>query len=554
MKFNMKHFPFLFIILFILSCDRKNNQIENDEAKTYINKACFYRDSLIKLDSSFYYFKKAKLKTKDYQADRMIYILGEMAKIEHKTGLYFESEATATEAFAFFKNCESREYIQSIYSVLGVNYLALENYDKALEFYNKCLNDSTLIKEIYKVQMQNNIAVVYIEKKNFKKAIDILYPLHKNSTLKSDRTEYSRILDNLGYAYLEIGKKNEAYKYLKESLRISDSLKNDFQKIAPLIHLSKFYQNENIDLAKEYAKKAYTSATSVNNPEDRIESLDLILKNSEIKHHKKYYLKINSIRDSLDFARKTSKNQFANVKFNLEEETKNKEKEKAQKILITYLFLGFGVITILIYFLIRSKNKRKLQKSTYETETRISKQLHDELANDVFNVMIQMQTEDFSNTNHKEKIVNQLETIYKRTRNISIENSEIDTGEQFDEHLKSLISSFNSESVNVIIRNFDAVDWKKTKELTKIAIYRAIQELLVNMKKHSQCNLAVISFENKDNQYQITYSDNGVFGQKTLKLKNGLSNMENRIKNIKGTITFEAENQKGFKVKINFPK
>lgn len=30
--------------------------------------------------------------------------------------------------------------------------------------------------------------------------------------------------------------------------------------------------------------------------------------------------------------------------------------------------------------------------------------------------------------------------------------------------------------------------------------------------------------------------------------------MENRIKNIKGTITFETENQKGFKVKINFPK
>ena len=74
------------------------------------------------------------------------------------------------------------------------------------------------------------------------------------------------------------------------------------------------------------------------------------------------------------------------------------------------------------------------------------------------------------------------------------------------------------------------------------------------MKKHSQCNLAVISFENKNKEYQINYSDNGVFGQKTLKLKNGLSNMENRIKNIKGTITFETENQKGFKVKINFPK
>jgi organic radical activating enzyme len=107
---------------------------------------------------------------------------------------------------------------------------------------------------------------------------------------------------------------------------------------------------------------------------------------------------------------------------------------------------------------------------------------------------------------------------------------------------------------HVILKNFDDLNWSKTKSITKITIYRILQELLVNMKKHSQSTIVVIGFETKKKTSEINYSDNGIGTAKMLKLKNGLKNMEYRIKNINGIITFESEFQKGFRVKIIFPK
>ena len=85
-------------------------------------------------------------------------------------------------------------------------------------------------------------------------------------------------------------------------------------------------------------------------------------------------------------------------------------------------------------------------------------------------------------------------------------------------------------------------------------MYRVLQELLVNMKKHSECSLAVISFKKNKNKLQIEYSDNGLGATlNKINLKNGLQNVENRIRAIKGTITFDTISDKGFKVSLKIP-
>ena len=88
----------------------------------------------------------------------------------------------------------------------------------------------------------------------------------------------------------------------------------------------------------------------------------------------------------------------------------------------------------------------------------------------------------------------------------------------------------------------------------KIIIYRILQELLVNMKKHSKCTLAAISFQHNGNKLEIQYSDNGVgiIAEKIF-LKNGLQNVENRIKAINGSINFDNKSHKGFKVNCFIP-
>ena len=73
-------------------------------------------------------------------------------------------------------------------------------------------------------------------------------------------------------------------------------------------------------------------------------------------------------------------------------------------------------------------------------------------------------------------------------------------------------------------------------------------ELMTNMKKHSKANYVIISFEQLKDKLLINYKDTGQ--GTTIKKGNGLQNTESRIKAINGTITFESEPSKGFKVKI----
>ena len=74
------------------------------------------------------------------------------------------------------------------------------------------------------------------------------------------------------------------------------------------------------------------------------------------------------------------------------------------------------------------------------------------------------------------------------------------------------------------------------------------------MKKHSQCSLVIIGFDSKLSTIEITYKDNGIGSAEMLKFKNGLLNVENRIKTVKGSITFETEINKGFKAILFAPK
>lgn len=550
MKFTIKHFPFLLLLFSFYSCNKESSKeiIKSSNYSALIEKANV-KESTLELDSTFYYLYQAKLSCDSNQKEEKAYALYRIALIQKTNCDFVGLEETATEALDTY---DDEIYNINFYNFLGIAYKELLDFDNSLLYYNKTYNLAS--KEIDKIIVKNNIAVSYLEQNNFKKTFEILEPLLKNDTLIHNKVEFARVTDNLGFAYYNINNDSLAKIYLENSLKIRDSISNDYEKIASYVHLSKFYFDKKPELAKEFAQNAYQFATNVNSPDDRLEALDLLIKNPTNKNAISHYERYHSLNDSITKVRQTNKNQFSKIKYDFKIAIERSEKLKIEKDFITYLFLGFGIITILIYFLIRSKNKRRIQKSVYETEIRISKRLHDELANDVYNTMTYAETQDLSDLTKKEKFLNQIETIYNRTRNISLENSEIDTGKNFKENLSNLISSYDTDQTNIILKNFDAIDWNTIKKNTKITIHRILQELLINMKKHSQSSLVVLGFESKNKTYEINYSDNGIGSSDKIHFKNGLLNVENRIKTIKGTFTFETESQKGFKAKIVFPK
>ena len=153
-----------------------------------------------------------------------------------------------------------------------------------------------------------------------------------------------------------------------------------------------------------------------------------------------------------------------------------------------------------------------------------------------------------SGENPNDKILDDLEHVYVKTRDISKENSIIDVHENYSELLKDLLFSYKNDSINIITKNKSNINWDALSDLKKITLFRVLQELMTNMRKHSKATLVALNFNQSGNKITIDYKDNGV-GCNLLK-KNGLHNTENRMASINGTITFESKPDNGFKVQI----
>jgi signal transduction histidine kinase len=79
-----------------------------------------------------------------------------------------------------------------------------------------------------------------------------------------------------------------------------------------------------------------------------------------------------------------------------------------------------------------------------------------------------------------------------------------------------------------------------------------LQELMVNMKKHSAAQNVVLKFESLQDKILIHYTDDGLGLPSSFQYGNGLTNTENRIKRIGGNFTFD-ETLKGLKIRISIP-
>jgi signal transduction histidine kinase len=164
------------------------------------------------------------------------------------------------------------------------------------------------------------------------------------------------------------------------------------------------------------------------------------------------------------------------------------------------------------------------------------------------------ETQDLNSCQNKEILLHNLDTIYSRTRNISKENSTIETGLHYVENLKEMMAGFHTDTVSVLANGMETIQWDTLEKNKKIIVYRIIQELLVNMKKHSQASLVAVSFKKIEKKLHIDYSDNGVGTTlKEINFGNGLQNVENRILTINGTITFDNKSNNGFKTSFKIP-
>jgi len=561
--------PFFYFIIFLSLLSCKENKIITIDVKPSKQQAIDFRQKGIEnfdkknFNVSFYNFNKAKIAYETLKdSANIVFCLTKMASIQQINGDYYGSKETLTEALPYIKKRDI--YTVSINTFFGIADKELSLYNDAIYYYKEAMKDCT--DSITKQIPFSNIAVVKIQQKKYDEAITILESiLNKVRDNQSTTLSKARIKDNLGYAYFKKGLNEKGLSLMNEGLEMRNQDDDIYGSIESYIHLAEFYAKTDRKKSIENAKKGYEIATHFNSVDERLRALSLLITNDAgIQYGQKYV----TINDSITKVRNNFKNKFAKIKYDSKKEKDENQKLRLEKVenelslqransqRIFFIIGITSLFLLLIYLRKRYENRNRIEKikTAYDTETRIAKDIHDGLANDVFQVITYTQTQPLINENSKENLLQKLDDIYSRVRGISRENNDIDTGTNFPINLKEMLSTYNSPQTNVIINGVEKINWDSVEDLKKVAIQRVLHELMVNMKKHSKAPVASIKFYTDTHFLFIDYSDNGKGCEKSQIIKNGLQNMENRILAIKGTITFETEPDKGFKVKITMPK
>ncbi|MDY8134660.1 ATP-binding protein [Aquimarina sp. 2201CG5-10] len=520
------------------------------------------------LDAFGYYNQSFKIRRNIKDSINSGKCLMAMSNIQRKLGDHNATKITATDGITYLENSTEYRTLAGLYHNISISFKEQGNYKEALVWNDKILylvKDSIANKQIRKLDKANfkiTRANILVGQKKYDESIFILEELLNQKHINSNSATHTLVLSNLGYIKFQKDSLNpESESLLLKALEIRKQKGTTSGLVASNLHLSKYYRDKNLVKSLHYAREAHKNAIISKNQESIFETLDLItnLNSGSLEDHQRF--KETSL-NLMELRRKT-REIYAPTRFENENLLKDNE-EKNRKIsqvrnqntiyLLGMLLLLTGIGFVGYFFRQRTRylsqqNKIVQFQASYETETRISKRLHDELGNDIFQVMMQYQ-----NNPHDPQIPDKLNNTYIKARDISRENSEFETGVTYPEELNNMLQNYTQNNIQLIMRGFDKIDWSDIDKTVKITVYRVLQELMTNMQKHSKANLVALIFSQVDNNLGIKYSDNGVgMEEEHTKSKNGLRNTEKRIQAINGSLTFVSEKDKGLKAEIQIP-
>jgi len=480
------------------------------------------------------------------------------AIILNDIGDYLSCNERALDALTFLKLPEDSAYLPSIYNNLAISEKNLKHYAEALTWYHKALHASS--DNYQKIRIKNNIADTYGKLKNYSQGIRIYQSILKDKELLQHDIDYSRILDNYNYiSWLE----NNNYK-AEEGLLSAFFLRQKINDKSGLIsshsHLAEYYLNSDKTKALHHINEKYRLAKVIKNPNDRLEALEFMVKNDKGVRLQNYFTEYQYLNDSIQLSRDKAKNRFALIEFDVEKKNAENQQlkvitvQKQNRILKQNVILGILSLSLIGGSILYKRRKKRLKRENElrikENQLHLSKKVHDVVANGIYQVMTKIENqEDFD----KEKVLDELEFVYEKSRDISYEKTASENKQEFSKKVSTLIASFNNENVKTYLAGNDENIWKTLKEFTREEIYQVMRELLVNMKKHSHATHVAFKFERKNNRIQIQYTDNGIGISEGITYKNGLTNTDSRIEAINGEIIFDTETEKGLKIYISFP-
>jgi signal transduction histidine kinase len=484
-----------------------------------------------------------------------------LSNIQNDLGDFIGAEKTALTALDYAAGNERISNRLWLYNALGRASKEQGQSKDAIKYYNRGIDEAPT--SIEKAVLTSNIAVVHITNENWSKVIELLSPLLNDPDVKNNASTYARILSNLAYADYKNGNQS-ALSAMIEAMSIRKENKDILGTFSSYVQLAKVLVIDAPREASGYANNAYKIALQIRSPEARLEALDILLKTEQPNKIKEIGLLYSSLSDSLQTAERQARTKFLKFQFEADKlEQQNQilitesldQSLKFQKTKTTTIIsvTGFIILSLLagIWFIYRLQRlKKEKHQAHYDTEIAYSKKVHDELANDLFYIMQAIDSKE-----DKNDILDRMDLVYHRSRDISKATSTVDTGSLYAENLSFTLSSYCNDDTRLILQGIGEVQWDGISKEQKIAIYRVLQELMTNMKKHSEASHVAISFKKTPKLLKIFYQDNGKgIDTKILSSGSGIQNVETRIFSCGGTVNFASETMKGTSVSITLPR
>ena len=298
------------------------------------------------------------------------------------------------------------------------------------------------------------------------------------------------------------------------------------------------------------------SQCRTNSPGDQLEALQKLIRLSPPQSVKRYFSVYQQLSDSVLNARNAASNQFALIRYEAEKyETDNlrlqKDNTEKEYQVISVIALLMTVCVSFVFWYRKRKQRLRLeaQNAIKENQLRISKKVHDVVANGLYRMMSEIENRGSVDKDH---LLDKIEEMYERSRDLSYEKAEFAT-DDFHQTLAQLVQSFASNTTKVLLQGNNKDLWQNTTENLRQEVGHILQELMVNMKKHSEASNVLVKFGQYDNHINMIYSDDGMGFPEDLKYGNGLENTGNRIKAMQGTITFDKNPGNGIRITISFP-
>ena len=544
-------------------------------------------------DSAYYYYRESEKLFRLLKDDEKIAkALFNKAHLLFTSGNYIESEVEVIKALQKIKKTKNYELLYACYYLQSCNHTELEEFEEALRYLNLALINLEKIQAInpnyleYKSRVIVGICNIYDKKLEFDKSIALLNTLLTNDLKIKNPVLYSTVLSNLGYSYMKSGNLKQAKLYFDESLTLLP--KNIFDKnyLFKVINLGEF----NL-LAKDtlnsvaYFKKALPLSKEMKSNKELLKTLNFlsISDKKNAAFYKNEYVKVS---DSIIRIQRLNRDKFARIEYETSK-VEDENKILSHNNLLLILGLAFSIVVFLTAIIVRTQISRKkelllikqkelandellslikefqfgLVQAKEEEQSRISKELHDGIVNQIYAIRMVLDTlNDEDDEFTKERRVTYIKELHKVESEIRSISHQLHTDFSiYDSNylflIHSLIKSNNDLKGTVFTVSIsDTIDWNNYSSIVKINLYRILQELFLNVNKYAQaavCNLVIE--ETTDFLLAIVEDDGIGFDKNQITEGIGLKNINERIKTIDAQISIESEIGRGVKtsIKIN---